>query len=108
VKAPGGGLTIADDVLPDAPPVPIPLEKGSVLLLHGRTPHRSQPNSTQIVRWSLDLRWNDARQPAGRPLPGLLVRSRNQPLTSYECWLRDWQKVQRERVPRVSDRWRPS
>jgi ectoine hydroxylase-related dioxygenase (phytanoyl-CoA dioxygenase family) len=108
VKAPGRGLTIAADVLPEGAAVPIPLEKGSVLLLHGRTPHRSQPNSTQIVRWSLDLRWNDASQPAGRPLPGLLVRSRNRPLTSYECWLREWREVQRNRVPHVLDRWRPS
>jgi ectoine hydroxylase-related dioxygenase (phytanoyl-CoA dioxygenase family) len=108
VKAPGGGLTIAADAVPGAVPVPLPLEKGGVLLLHGRTPHRSQPNSTQIVRWSLDLRWNDARQPCGRPLPGLLVRSRGEPLTSYENWLRDWENVQRERVPRVLERWQSS
>lgn len=108
VKAPGGGLTIAADVVLDVGPVPLPLEKGSVLLLHGRTPHRSQPNSTQIVRWSVDLRWNDARRPSGRPLPGVLVRSRNQPLTTYECWLQEWEAVRRERVPRVLDRWQTS
>ncbi len=108
VKAPGGGLTIAADALPDVAPVPLPLEKGSVLLLHGRTPHRSQPNSTQIVRWSVDLRWNDAGKPSGRPLPGVLVRSRERPLTTYEGWLRAWDDIRRERVPRVLDRWQPS
>lgn len=108
VKAPGGGLTIAADVLRDVAPVPLPLEKGSVLFLHGRTPHQSRPNSTQVVRWSVDLRWNDARRPSGRPLPGLLVRSRDRPLTTYEGWLREWESLKRESVPRVLDRWLPS
>lgn len=104
----GAGLTIAPEAQPDIVPVPVPLAKGSVLLLHGRTPHRSRPNGTQVVRWSLDLRWNDARKPSGRPLPGLLVRSRTTPLTSYEDWLRAWADVQRDLVPRVLDRWQPN
>jgi len=104
-SADGGGLTIVEDVRPPGPPVPVPLAKGSVLLLDGRTPHGSRPNNTQIVRWSLDLRWHDARKPSGRPLPGIVVRSREKPLTSYADWLRDWAAVRPDRVPRVMDRW---
>ena len=33
------------------------VRKGSVLLLNNLIPHRSLPNNSSDIRWSLDLRW---------------------------------------------------
>ena len=105
VHAPGYGLTIESTCLPEVEPVTVPVAKGGVLLLHGRTPHGSEANRAGIVRWSMDLRWNDARKPNGRPLPGLLVRSDQQPVTTYEGWLKDWEVVRADQRPRKMWRW---
>lgn len=90
----GGSFTVAPDALPEGPPLAIPVKRGGVLLLHCRTPHGSAPNRGDTVRWSMDLRWNDARQPNGRPhLPGMLVRSRENPELVVEDradWLTAW------------------
>jgi hypothetical protein len=76
--------------------------KGGVLLLTNRTPHASFENKTDVVRWSMDLRYQSATLPtnakithlpgetiskpeAGVPLacnppePDFLVRSRLRP-----------------------------
>ena len=37
--------------------VDCPVSYGSVLLLNNLIPHRSLPNNSDGVRWSLDLRW---------------------------------------------------
>lgn len=38
---------------------------GSVLLFNALLPHRSITNTSNDIRWSLDLRWNDSRDPTG-------------------------------------------
>jgi len=38
---------------------------GSVLLFNNLTPHRSLPNKSDIIRWSLDLRWQNPKLPNG-------------------------------------------
>ncbi|GAB5034938.1 phytanoyl dioxygenase domain-containing protein 1 homolog [Nannochloropsis oceanica] len=38
---------------------------GSVLFLSNLIPHRSLANSSPDIRWSVDLRWQDANQPTG-------------------------------------------
>lgn len=82
-------------------PVAAPVPKGGVLLLTNRTPHASFENKTDVVRWSMDLRYESAALPtnakitrlpgeaisaqAGVPLacyppePDFLVRSRWRP-----------------------------
>ncbi len=61
---PNGYLAIDDPDLPQsADPVAVPVPLGGVLLLTNRTPHCSTPNTTDVVRWSLDLRYQDARVP---------------------------------------------
>jgi phytanoyl-CoA hydroxylase len=73
-------LNIADDVLPPGNPVHLPVGFGGVVLLSNLTPHRSAPNRTQRVRWSVDVRYQDANQPTGyQPEGGFLVRSRSRP-----------------------------
>ena len=62
---PGGYLVISEEDLPppagQAVTVPVPL--GGVLLLTNLTPHCSTPNTTDVIRWSLDLRYQ------GRDVP---------------------------------------
>jgi len=99
------GWTIEAGEQPTIKPTIVPVQMGDVILIHGRTPHGSLPNHSDHVRWSLDLRWHDARKPGGRPLPGLLVRSTDQDITPYEEWLKAWQKVKADPTPRKMYRW---
>lgn len=90
----GGSFTVDPAELPAWDPVTIPVRRGSLLAIHCRTPHGSQPNRSDAIRWSMDLRWNDARKPNGRPhLPGLYVRSQQSPellIDDHQEWLTAW------------------
>ena len=107
------GWQIADDEMPAEEPVSIPVRKGDVVFIHCRTPHGSGPNKSGQVRWSMDLRWNDARKPHGRPLPGLLVGSQadprvNDPATAagrHAAWVEEWRDAQADTKPRRMYRW---
>ena len=95
-------LVIPDEQFGGRQPVLVPVPKGGVLLLTNRTPHASFENKTDVVRWSMDLRYQSAVLPtnakitrlpaetisapaAGVPLacnppePDFLVRSRLRP-----------------------------
>ena len=50
---------------PDLPigAIPIEISKGSVLFLTSTTPHASFENKSKIVRWSIDLRYQDFTVP---------------------------------------------
>lgn len=73
-------LEIPEDKLPDVNPVVVPVKFGSVLLLTNLTPHRSIPNVSNQVRWSVDARYQDAAQPTGyQPEAGFLARSKLNP-----------------------------
>jgi phytanoyl-CoA hydroxylase len=60
-----GYLVIEEEDLPlppgEAITVPVPL--GGVLLLTNRTPHCSTPNNTELIRWSIDLRYQSREVP---------------------------------------------
>ena len=90
----GGNWMVAPEELPDTEPVVVPVKRGGLLVIHCRTPHGSHPNRSDAIRWSLDLRWNDARKPSGRPhLPGLFVRSAENPglvVHDREEWVTAW------------------
>jgi phytanoyl-CoA hydroxylase len=60
-----GFLVIKDENLPDDPrkSVPAPCPRGGVVFMTNRTPHCSTPNRTNVVRWSLDLRYQSADAP---------------------------------------------
>ena len=71
--------------------VDCPVPFGGALLLQQRTMHRSIPNVSERVRWSLDLRYCHADAPTGRrQVPGFVVRSEREPgrvARSYRDWV---------------------
>lgn len=89
-----GGTTIVPDELPEVQAVPVPVGAGGFVFMHRSTPHRSTPNFSDGVRWSIDLRYQPTGQPTGRPLhPEFVARSRSNPasvFTDYEAWSRNW------------------
>ena len=91
---PGVGTTIVDEEMPAADVVTLPMQKGSILLMHKEIPHRSTPNVSDTVRWSADLRYQKTGTPTGRPFfPDFVARSRSNPesvLTNHAEWDRLW------------------
>ena len=57
-----GYLEIAPEDVPNGA-IPIEMPAGSVLLMTSMTPHASFENTTDIVRWSIDLRYQDFEVP---------------------------------------------
>jgi phytanoyl-CoA hydroxylase len=92
-----GGTTIRRDLLPEIAPMPVPVKKGGVIFMHRYTPHRSTPNYTDTVRWSLDLRYQPSGTPTGRPFhPEFVARSRSHSetvLTDHAAWSQRWQQA---------------
>lgn len=89
----GQGTVIVDAHLPDAEPVILPMNKGDVLFFHKETPHRSTANRSDMVRWSLDLRYQETGTPTGRPFhPAFVARSRANPDTELRDWA-EWDRL---------------
>ena len=55
--------TLGADMAADVVTCPVP--RRGVLLLNNLTPHRSLPNLSDGIRWSLDLRWQRHGEPNG-------------------------------------------
>lgn len=89
-----GQTAIKAQCLPSVPPRQVPIPKGSAILMTMHTPHRSLPNRTDQIRWSLDLRYQRTGTPTGRPfLPAFVARSRQHPdsvLTDHARWCELW------------------
>ncbi|MBI2302698.1 MAG: phytanoyl-CoA dioxygenase family protein [Armatimonadetes bacterium] len=119
-------LEIPDEDLPPGEWTCCPVRKGGVLLLTNRCPHASFDNETDIVRWSMDLRYQSAALPTNAPitrLPGDAVPGDTVPIACYppeadflvrsrlrpDEVVRDpaeFQRLRREHEQRpVSDRW---
>ncbi len=81
--------------------IPLPCQKGDVILLHQYTEHAALSNKTDQLRWSFDLRWNPTGQPTGRPaFPGFVARSRQNPASELRdpaLWSESW-RVAKERI----------
>lgn len=107
----GVGTTILPAVLPDIEPLRLPIRKGGVIFMHKEVPHRSTPNHSETVRWSMDLRYQKTGTPTGRPFhPEFVARSRSNPetvLTDHATWCRLWEKgLEEARTAGVSlHRW---
>lgn len=91
----GLGTAIHGDLLAGKSIITLPMRKGDVLLMHKHTPHSSSRNSSDGVRWSMDLRYQAVGTATGRPFhPAFVVRSRQDPasvLTDYGEWNRQWE-----------------
>lgn len=89
-----GRTSIEPAAMPSLPSRPLPIRKGGVIFMNKFTPHRSTPNLRDIVRWSIDLRYQPTGTPTGRPFqPSFVVRSRQDPasvLTDHATWCRLW------------------
>lgn len=107
-----GGLRVPDHMFDANLGVPIPLRRGSVLLLHRQTLHSSLSNTSDQLRWSFDLRYQPTGQPTGRSaFPGFVARSRSRPDTELRDaaeWTALWLEARRamaENEPPQFHRW---
>ena len=73
---------------------PLPVRRGGVVLFDKLNVHRSLPNRSGSMRWSMDLRYNPVGQGSGRPaFPSFVARSARQPeaaLDDFEAWEAMW------------------
>lgn len=107
--------------------VDAPVPKGGALLMTNRTPHRSVENSSDVIRWSMDLRYQSTALPSNYTLPDsellfhpddteapvacyppeadFLVRSRERP----DAVVTDWRRFHEIRTNHqgnpATDRW---
>lgn len=85
-------LAIPPRLLPLESALALPMEVGSALFLHSRTPHASYENTTSgEVRMSLDLRYQPLEHPTGRPqFPAFCLRHPNGRSTTWQEWSQSW------------------
>ena len=99
------GLAVPGKLL-EGKAVPMIMEKGDALLMHKQTLHASYSNTSNRVRFSLDLRYNPIGQPTGRPaFPGFVARSRKHPETNLRepaAWEKLWRDT-RDHLATVED-----
>lgn len=102
-------LDIDETNLPAGRRITMPVPKGSLLLLHSMTVHRSLPNTSDGIRWSVDLRYQDPAQPTGRDfVPGFMVRSaRGAKVCSREEWVQSLRDAGQFDEGRSKDRANP-
>ncbi len=95
LETPGhkGFIGIADAALPSDDCISCAVDVGDVLLTTERLVHRSIPNRSNTVRWSVDTRYNRIGLPTGRSqVPGFVARSQRHPervAQSYHDWLQN-------------------
>jgi len=72
--------------------IPISMQPGDLLCFTELTPHGAWPNRTDLMRWSMDVRFVGAERAHPDAMQhGLQVRSKDpDKLTSYETWLNKW------------------
>ena len=71
-----GYLEIPEPHLPLNDIVTVPVSLGGVLLLTNRTPHCSGDNVTDVIRWSVDIRYQSADLPTNYDAPKRLDKRR--------------------------------
>lgn len=129
---PAGYLVIKDQDLPVSPQeaVTVPVPFGGALLMTNFTPHRSTENRTDIIRWSVDLRYQSRDVPnnieeapeefdvnadpvtqACYPPEGdFVVRSRKDPssVPAYEQFAERRARYEAVRIPGPRRGWEPA
>jgi phytanoyl-CoA hydroxylase len=105
----GLGTAIHGDLLAHRPIVALPMRRGSVLLMHKYTPHSSGRNTTDTVRWSIDLRYQATGTATGRPFyPHFVVRSSADPqgvLQNHALWSQRWRDALTQHYDVRLHRW---
>ncbi|MDA3961409.1 MAG: phytanoyl-CoA dioxygenase family protein [Planctomycetota bacterium] len=87
-----GFIGLSPDAREDLHEVPVPLTAGDALAFTNMTPHRAMPNTSDSMRWSLDLRFaahgDEDRWPLGQ---GIVARHSDPGLcTSLDAWRGAW------------------
>lgn len=89
-----GGTTIVPQLLPHVSSIKAECRKGSIVIMNKYTPHRGTTNRSDIIRWSIDLRYHKTGASSGRAFhPSFVVRSTNNPdsvLNDHEAWCQLW------------------
>lgn len=84
---------VAESDLPEGEVVTCEMDVGDVLVTQERLLHRSIPNTTDTVRWSVDTRYCRIGLPTGREeVPGFMARSREHPGQVARSHL-DWHQL---------------
>ncbi|XP_076099551.1 uncharacterized protein LOC143069006 isoform X2 [Mytilus galloprovincialis] len=79
-----------------------PIPYGGMLLFNNLVPHRSLPNMSNKIRWSLDLRWQRPSEPVGfyGLKDGILMRTSKDP--NYKIDWEAFNKIDRHQVQKES------
>lgn len=92
-----GSTMIVPDQMPTNEPILGECRKGGIVIMNKYCPHRSTTNTSDHIRWTLDLRYHKIGANSGRPThPSFVVRSHKDPksvLTDYEEWCRLWDRA---------------
>ena len=99
-------IVVAEADLPDGEIVTCEVDEGDAVLTMERMLHRSIPNNTNTVRWSIDTRYSRIGLPTGRSnKPGFVARSQENPgavARSHHDWRKlftdqglDWTELKR-------------
>ena len=82
------------ELWPGGEPVDCLVGRGDAVFISAYTPHRGTLNSSDTVRWSMDLRFQRTGTPTGRPAhPAFVLQSREDPSSvddSFDEWCRRW------------------
>ena len=78
-----GGTRIKPSFMPEVEPYDCIMQRGDLLFMSAFTPHRGQPNRSDYVRWTMDLRFPENRH-TNRPSQSPRVYPAKQ-AGSYEC-----------------------
>lgn len=88
-------VAIPDEWIDQTRAIPVPAERGDILIHYPLTKHGSLTNTSNRIRWSFDLRYHPIGQPTGRPMfPGFVARSRSNPaleLDDHLAWRALWE-----------------
>ena len=95
------GLTqIPEHLFDEQGAVPVPLNRGDLVVLHKKTVHGSLSNISDNIRWSFDLRYNPIGQDTGREVfPGFIARSNNDSKSEFrdsEKWKILWEETRKK------------
>lgn len=107
----GVGTAVPVEHMPESPHVvSLKVNRGDLVLLHRHVLHRSTKNTTEEVRWSMDLRYQRIGTSSGRPqFPDFVVRDDTGAArcATYEEWVDTWKNVDPKARTRRFHRWKP-